>query len=134
VSLRLDLAQGLPDVLGDRVQLLQVILNLMRNAIEAMSADRRSILGVRSQVDESGDLLVSVEDSGTGIDKENLTRIFEPLFTTKQQGLGIGLSICKSIIESHHGDLSVTSVVGEGSTFYVKLPRADRRQLGTGRE
>jgi signal transduction histidine kinase len=133
VSLRLDLAQGLPDVLGDRVQLLQVILNLIRNAIEAMSADRRSILSVKSQVDGSGDLLVSVEDSGTGIDKGNLTHIFEPLFTTKQQGLGIGLSICKSIIESHHGELSVTSVVGEGSTFYVKLPRADGRQLGTGR-
>jgi signal transduction histidine kinase len=123
VSLRLDLAQGLPDVLGDRVQLLQVILNLIRNAIEAMTTDRRRILGVKSQVDGSGDVLVLVEDSGTGIDKENLARIFEPLFTTKQQGLGIGLSICKSIIESHHGKLSVTSVVGEGTTFYVKLPR-----------
>jgi signal transduction histidine kinase len=123
VSLRLDLAQGLPDVLGDRVQLLQVILNLIRNAVEAMSTDRRCILGVKSQVDESGDVLVSVEDSGTGIDKQNLTRIFEPLFTTKQQGLGIGLSICKSIIESHQGQLSVTSVVGEGTTFYIKLPR-----------
>jgi C4-dicarboxylate-specific signal transduction histidine kinase len=129
VSLRLDLAQGLPDVLGDRVQLLQVILNLIRNAIEAMSAGRRCILGVKSQVDGSGDVLVSVEDSGTGIDKDNLTRIFEPLFTTKQQGLGIGLSICKSIIESHVGDLSVTSVAGEGSTFYIKLPRADGREL-----
>jgi signal transduction histidine kinase len=134
VSLRLDLAQGLPDVLGDRVQLTQVILNLIRNAIEAMSADRRCILGVNSQVDKSGDVLVSVEDSGTGIDKENLTRIFEPLFTTKRQGLGIGLSICKSIIESHDGELSVTSAVGEGTTFYVQLPRADGRRLETVRE
>jgi signal transduction histidine kinase len=110
-------------VLGDRVQLLQVILNLIRNAIEAMSTDRPSILGVKSQLDESGDILVSVEDSGMGIDKKDLTRIFDPLFTTKQQGLGIGLSICKTIIESHHGRLWVTSAVGEGSTFYVKLPR-----------
>jgi signal transduction histidine kinase len=123
VSLRLDLAEGLPDVLGDRVQLLQVVLNLIRNAIEAMNTDRPRILGIRSRADESGDILVSVEDSGIGIDKKDVTRVFEPLFTTKQQGLGIGLSICKSIIESHHGHLSLTSVVGEGSTFYVKLPR-----------
>lgn len=123
VSLRLVLAEALPDVLGDRVQLLQVILNLVRNAIEAMSTDRPSILGVKSQVDESGDILVSVEDSGMGIDKKDLARIFDPLFTTKQQGLGIGLSICKTIIESHHGRLWVTSAVGEGSTFYIKLPR-----------
>jgi len=123
VSLRLDLAEGLPNVLGDRVQLLQVILNLIRNAIEAMSADRPRFLDVKSQVDESGDVLVLVEDSGTGIDKQNLTHIFDPLFTTKQQGLGIGLSICKSIIESHHGSLWVTSEIGKGSKFFIKLPR-----------
>ena len=123
VSLRLDLAEGLPNVLGDRVQLLQVILNLIRNAIEAMSADRPRFLDVKSQVDESGDVLVLVEDSGTGIDKQNLTHIFDPLFTTKQQGLGIGLSICKSIIESHHGSLWVTSEIGKGSEFFIKLPR-----------
>lgn len=123
VSLRLDLAEGLPDVLGDRVQLLQVMLNLIRNAIEAMSTDRPRILDVKSQVDESGDILVSVEDSGMGIDKKDLSRVFEPLFTTKQQGLGIGLSICKSIVESHHGRLRVSSEIGRGSTFYVKLPR-----------
>jgi C4-dicarboxylate-specific signal transduction histidine kinase len=123
VSLRLDLAEGLPDVLGDRVQLLQVILNLIRNAIEAMSADRPRILDVKSHVDESGDVLMLIEDSGTGIDKQNLTHIFDPLFTTKQQGLGIGLSICKSIVESHHGSLWVTSEVGKGSKFFIKLPR-----------
>jgi signal transduction histidine kinase len=123
VSVRLDLSEGLPDVLGDRVQLLQVILNLTRNAVEAMTPDRPSILHVKSQVDESGDVLVLVEDSGTGIDKQNLTRIFDPLFTTKQQGMGIGLSICKSIIESHHGRLWVTSTIGEGSRVFVKLPR-----------
>jgi signal transduction histidine kinase len=123
VLLRLDLAEPLPDVLGDRVQLLQVMLNLIRNAIEAMTANRPRILRIKSQVDESGDVVVSVEDSGMGIDRQDLTRVFDPLFTTKQQGLGIGLSICKTIIEGHHGRLWVTSAVGEGSTFYVNLPR-----------
>jgi signal transduction histidine kinase len=123
VSLRLELAESLPDIFCDRVQLLQVILNLIRNAIEAMPADRARILRIRSEADESGDVLVSVVDSGTGIDKQDLARIFDPLFTTKQQGLGIGLSICKTIVENHHGHLWVTSAIGEGSTFYVKLPR-----------
>jgi signal transduction histidine kinase len=123
VSLRLQLAEQLPDVIGDRVQLLQVILNLIRNAIEAMAVDGQRTLGIRSQIDGAGDVLVSVEDSGTGIDKQNLDRIFDSLFTTKQQGMGMGLSICKSIIESHHGRLWAMSAMGEGSTFFIKLPR-----------
>jgi signal transduction histidine kinase len=80
-------------------------------------------LWIRSQADESGDVLVSVEDSGTGISKQDIGRIFDPLFTTKPQGLGIGLSICRTIIEEHAGRLWVISTVGEGSTFFVKLPR-----------
>ncbi|HSV22650.1 MAG TPA: ABC transporter substrate binding protein [Xanthobacteraceae bacterium] len=123
VLLTLDLDESLPDLIGDRVQLLQVILNLIRNAIEAMSPDRVQTLRIRSELDESRDILVSVEDSGTGIDQQNIGRVFEPLFTTKPQGLGIGLSICRSIIESHDGRLWVTSTVGRGSTFFIKLPR-----------
>ena len=123
ISLRLELNQSLPEILGDRVQLLQVILNLMRNAIDAIGSNDRRFLQIGSQVDGSGDILVSVEDSGTGIKKEDVDRIFQPLFTTKSKGLGIGLSICRSIIERHDGRLWVVSTVGQGSTFFVKLPR-----------
>jgi signal transduction histidine kinase len=123
VSLTLEQNEWLPEILGDRVQLLQVILNLIRNAIEAMSPDRARTLHIKSERDESGDVLVSVQDSGTGIDQQNLARIFDPLFTTKPQELGIGLSICRSIIESHYGRLWVTSKIGQGSTFFINLPR-----------
>jgi signal transduction histidine kinase len=123
VSLALELGERLPRVLGNRVQLLQVILNLIRNAIEAAAPDRPGTLRIESRTDESGDILVSVEDSGTGISKQDVGRIFEPLFTTKPKGLGVGLSICRSIIEDHDGRLWVISTVGEGSTFFAKLPR-----------
>ena len=123
VSLQLDLAERLPEVLGDRVQLLQVILNLIRNAVDAMGADGQRFLRIKTQVDNSGDILVSIEDSGQGMDSQVLARIFDPLFTTKREGLGIGLSICKTIIESHEGCIWVKSAVAEGSTFYIKLPR-----------
>jgi signal transduction histidine kinase len=123
VSLALELGERLPHVLGNRVQLLQVMLNLIRNAIEAAAPDRPGTLRIRSRTDETGDILVSVEDSGTGISKQDVGRIFDPLFTTKPKGLGIGLSICRSIIEDHDGRLWVLSALGDGSTFFVKLPR-----------
>jgi signal transduction histidine kinase len=123
VLVRLELNEQAPKIFGDRVQLLQVILNLIRNAIDAIGSNELRVLHLRSQVDDSGDVLISVEDSGTGITKENIDHIFEPLFTTKSKGLGIGLSICRSIIEGHDGSLWVTSTVGHGSTFFIKLPR-----------
>ena len=123
VSLRLELNEWLPEILGNRVQLLQVILNLIRNRIEAMNSDLARTLHIKSEPDESGDVLMSVQDSGTGIDQQNVIRIFDPLFTTKPKGLGIGLSICRTIIEGHDGRLWVNSTVGKGSTFFIKLPR-----------
>jgi signal transduction histidine kinase len=123
VLLTLELNEWLPEILGDQVQLLQVILNLIRNAIDAVDSARTRTLRIKSERDESGDILVSVEDSGTGIDQQNVGRVFDPLFTTKSQGMGIGLSICRSIIESHDGRIWVTSTVGQGSTFFIKLPR-----------
>jgi signal transduction histidine kinase len=122
VSLRLELNEWLPDILGVRVQLLQVMLNLLRNAIEAMESARERTLRIKSDLDNSGDILVSVQDSGAGIDQQNLDHIFDPLFTTKPEGLGIGLSICRSIIESHGGCLWAISMVGHGSTFFIQLP------------
>jgi signal transduction histidine kinase len=99
------------------------MLNLVRNAIETMECARERTLRIKSDLDESGDILVSLEDSGAGIDQQDLGHIFDPLFTTKPQGLGIGLSICRSIIQGHGGRLWAVSTVGRGSTFFIQLPR-----------
>ncbi len=124
VSLRLDLAPTLPAVLGDRVQLQQVIINLMVNGIEAMATvtDRSPELVVRSQLDDSGHVLVAVEDSGVGIDPENAKRLFNAFFTTKPSGMGMGLSICRSIIENHGGRLWVSPRTPHGTTFRFTIP------------
>ena len=124
VSLRLDLAPTLPAVLGDRVQLQQVIINLMVNGIEAMATvtDRSPELVVRSQLDDSGQVLVAVEDSGVGIDPENAERLFNAFFTTKPSGMGMGLSICRSIIENHGGRLWVSPRTPHGTNFRFTIP------------
>ena len=124
VSLRLDLAPTLPAVLGDRVQLQQVIINLIVNGMEAMApvTDRPRELVVRSQLDDSGQVLVAVEDSGVGIDPENAKQLFNAFFTTKPSGMGMGLSICRSIIENHGGRLWASRNAGPGATFQFTLP------------
>jgi signal transduction histidine kinase len=124
VSLRMELAPLLPAILGDRVQLQQVVINLVMNGIEAMQsvADRRRELVVRSGQDESGQALISVSDCGIGIAAENVERLFNPFFTTKSSGMGMGLSICRSIIESHGGRLWVTENLPHGATFQFTLP------------
>jgi PAS domain S-box-containing protein len=123
VSLRLDLAPTLPAVLGDRVQLQQVIINLVVNGMEAMApvTDRPRKLVVSSQLDDSGDVLVAVEDSGLGIDPENANKLFNAFFTTKPSGMGMGLSICRSIIEDHGGRLRASRNAGPGATFQFTL-------------
>jgi C4-dicarboxylate-specific signal transduction histidine kinase len=124
VSVRLGLTEGLPQVTADRIQLVQVVLNLVRNASDAMASidNRPRILRMRSVANGSGDVLITIEDSGTGIDPENLDRVFEPFFTTKPQGMGMGLSICRSIIEDHGGRLSVAVATPYGSVFQIALP------------
>jgi len=113
-----------PTVLCDHVQLQQVILNLIANAINAMStvADRPRVLRVQTALKGTGHLLIAVEDSGIGIDRDQLDRIFEPFFTTKSHGMGLGLWLCRSIVEAHRGSLTVTSEVGRGSLFRIDLP------------
>src|ERR1700730_5095243 len=99
----------LPQVRGDRIQLQQVLLNLITNAIDSMAAkDGARVLSVRSEVHDGGGVIVSVADTGTGIGSQELERIFNPLFTTKSGGMGMGLSICRSIIEAHDGQLWAT--------------------------
>jgi signal transduction histidine kinase len=126
VSLEMELGPALPLVLGDRVQLQQVVLNLIMNGIEAMSAvpDRPRALVIRSDARELG-LEVTVQDSGIGLDPRNLDHIFDTFFTTKPNGMGMGLSICRSIIEAHRGRLWASrDPVVQGATFRFSLPAA----------
>ena len=110
--------------MGDRVQLQQVIVNLILNGIEAMSAvaDRPRRLVIRSEMQDSDEVLVAVRDSGVGIDPKNERRIFDAFFTTKAQGMGMGLSISHSIIEAHGGRLWASSNSDYGATLQFTLP------------
>jgi C4-dicarboxylate-specific signal transduction histidine kinase len=124
VSLRTDFAKGLPLILGDRIQLQQVILNLIINAVEAMSATSegsRDLL-ISTAQDESNGVVVAVRDSGPGLSPESLERLFDPFYTTKAGGMGMGLSICRSIIEVHGGRVWATTNVPHGATFQFTLP------------
>jgi signal transduction histidine kinase len=112
----------LPAVHGDRVQLQQVLLNLITNAIHAMATrDESRVLSVRSEAYKEGGVLVSIADTGPGIDPHDMNRIFNPLFTTKADGMGMGLAICRSIIEAHDGRLWVTANAPQGAVFQFTL-------------
>jgi signal transduction histidine kinase len=123
ISIRSDLAEGLPKVMADRVQLQQVFMNLMLNGIEAMK-DMGTVgeLTIRSQQGDSSQLLISIGDTGVGLMPEQVEQIFNPFYTTKAQGTGMGLPISRSIIESHGGRLWVSPNLGRGATFQFTLP------------
>jgi len=124
VILRTDFEAGLPAVTGDRVQLQQVILNLILNGADAMRAvgeHPRNLLVVTAREDTNR-VRLSVRDSGVGIDPQNLQKIFDAFYTTKSHGMGVGLSISRSIIEGHHGHLWATSNEGPGATFSFSIP------------
>jgi PAS domain S-box-containing protein len=124
ISLRTELAPSLPMILGDRVQLQQVIINLVMNGIEAMQpiTDRQLELVIRSDQDEMRRVHVSVTDCGVGISAEIANRLFNAFFTTKSSGMGMGLSICRSIVEAHEGRLSISPNEGPGTTVQFVLP------------
>jgi signal transduction histidine kinase len=124
VVVRQELADDLPPVPGDRVQLQQVILNLLLNASDAMSAvdDRPRQLVVRTERSEDGGITMLVRDSGVGLKTHDAERLFEAFYTTKRDGMGIGLSVSRSIIERHHGRLRATPNEGPGATFAFTLP------------
>jgi PAS domain S-box-containing protein len=131
VSLRMEFAPALPVVLADRVQLQQVMINLVMNGIEAMQAvtDRPRELVIRSRQDEPQQVLVSVADCGVGISAEHTDRLFNAFFTTKASGMGMGLSICRSIMEAHGGRLWASANLPHGATFQFTLPvNADMRR------
>jgi signal transduction histidine kinase len=130
VDLHTQLDQRLPTIQGNRVQLQQVVLNLVMNAIEAMHPVQRRVLKVQTDQTEGGMVRVLIEDTGTGIDPSRLGRIFKPLFTTKATGMGMGLSICHSIIESHGGQIWAAPAANRGTIFQFELPINRGREPG----
>ena len=124
VSICTELSAELPQVPANQIQLRQVMVNLITNAVDAMSAvtNRARVLRIKTEEHKLDGVLITVEDSGVGIEPQNLDRIFDTFFTRKSQGMGMGLSICRSIIEGHDGRLSVALAQPHGSIFHVSLP------------
>jgi signal transduction histidine kinase len=110
-------------IVADRVQLQQVLMNLMLNGIEAMK-DTGGVLNVKSQLSENGQIEIAVKDTGPGLPLEKADQIFDSFFTTKPQGSGMGLAICKSIVESQGGRIWANGNGGRGATFHFNLPAA----------
>ncbi len=124
VSVRTELADGLPPIEGDRVQLQQVALNLVINAVEAMSGvskEARELL-ISTGTTEAGDVRVTVQDLGPGVDLNGVNRLFEAFYTTKPSGTGIGLAICRSIVEAHGGRLWAETNRPQGAVFQFTVP------------
>jgi PAS domain S-box-containing protein len=124
ISLDAALHEDLPQVMADRVQLQQVIMNLITNAIDAMASvtDRPRVLRIKSEIRNGDAVVVAIEDTGAGIDPGKMDRLFDPFFTTKPDGMGVGLSICRSIVEAHNGDLRTSAGAEHGSVFWFDLP------------
>jgi PAS domain S-box-containing protein len=124
VKVHAQLAEELPAVLGDALQLERVVLNLVINGIEAMIpvTDRPRELGIRSEIDEAGDILIAVQDSGVGFDPGAVDRLFDTFYSTKPRGMGMGLSICRSIVQSHGGRLWAASGSPHGAVIQFTLP------------
>lgn len=124
-TLRAELAPDLPPTEADRIQLQQVILNLLRNALDAMISveDRLREVLIKTELEENGAVRFSVTDAGIGFDPQSTDRLFEPFFSTKQAGMGMGLSVSRSIIENHHGRLWASLNDGAGATFSFSVPR-----------
>ncbi|OYO30933.1 sensor histidine kinase [Janthinobacterium sp. PC23-8] len=129
LRIRVDTDLTAPQCYGDPVQLQQVLQNLVANAIDAMRAveDRPRILGIRAVCDERGTVLVTVSDSGCGIAPALLQNLFDPLVTSKPHGMGMGLAICRSIVELHGGEIRVDSNPAHGSTFTFSLPMTEHQ-------
>jgi C4-dicarboxylate-specific signal transduction histidine kinase len=109
-------------VMGDRIQLQQVLLNLITNAMEAMdTVDDPRVLAVRSEAQDNGGVMVAIADTGNGVAAGDVQRVFTPLYTTKRSGMGMGLSICRSIIEAHEGTLWVVPNAPRGAVFQFAL-------------
>jgi signal transduction histidine kinase len=122
IECQVNLSEHVPPIIGNEVQLQQVILNLVMNAIESMHSVEPRELSIKSEIAGHDSVCVSIADTGSGIDVADLNRIFKPMFTTKTRGMGMGLSICKSIIEAHNGQIWVSANAPRGSIFHFELP------------
>ena len=122
IELQAQLDDRFPKVLSNQVQLQQVILNLVMNAIESMSSLQTRVLRIKTALSQTNTVHVSIEDTGMGIKESDLARLFQPMFTTKERGMGMGLSICHSIIETHGGRISASPRANGGSIFQFELP------------
>jgi len=124
ISVETRLSAEVPEIIGNRVQLQQVILNLLANAVDAMDSmpDSDRMLKITANRQEPNGVLITVEDSGPGIAPENIERIFEPFYTTKPQGMGMGLTICRSIVEAHGGSLVAAPSRLGGLAMQISLP------------
>ena len=133
IDLQLELDESVPDVLGDRVQIQQILLNLFTNAVEAMTSvdGHQRLLSIKSEVNDQDGALITIKDSGSGIAAPNVDRIFDAFFTTKPHGMGMGLSICRSIVENHGGSLWAERGNPCGAVFRMKLPVGAGRFPGT---
>ena len=129
VNLDTKLAENLPTILGDSVQLQQVMLNLVINALDSSSQQQEGprFVDIFTKFDDS-EVQLLVRDSGKGIQQDQLLQIFEPFFTTKKEGLGMGLSICRSIVKQHGGRIWAKSEYGSGASFYCAFPTAKAKQ------
>jgi signal transduction histidine kinase len=127
IEIRANLNEHIPPVIGNEIQLKQVILNVVMNAIDSMCSTEIRILSVKSELTGQDRVLVSIADTGRGIESSNVNRIFEPLFTTKPRGMGMGLSICRSIIENHGGRIWADPGAPKGAIFHFEFPTASWR-------
>jgi C4-dicarboxylate-specific signal transduction histidine kinase len=123
-QLTLDIEPALPTVLGDRVQLQQVMVNLLVNAVQAMAGQHTQRLFVSARPSQNGMIEIRVRDTGPGIAPEQLESLFEPFYTTKAEGMGMGLPICRTTVEGHGGALTVNTNLRRGAEFVVTLPAA----------
>jgi two-component system sensor kinase FixL len=123
------LAPGLPRILANRVEIQQVLVNLFRNAMEAMRGQPRRVLAIATEMDGPDAVMVSVSDSGPGIDPDILARLFQPFATGKANGVGLGLRICQSIVEAHEGRIWAAPNADGGVTFRFRLPVIDLAEL-----
>jgi PAS domain S-box-containing protein len=128
VTLKLDLSAEVPDVSGDKVQLQQVVINLITNGLQAMAGDRAhgAVLEISSRLLSNGRVSLSIVDQGTGIAPDAIGELFNPFFTTKPDGMGMGLSICRSIVEAHGGEIQASNNLTAGATITITLPRHGR--------
>jgi signal transduction histidine kinase len=121
---------SMPRAIADRVQIGQAVLNLLTNAVQAMTSrlptnGQRDTLSLRGRVLDNGQVQLEVSDSGSGINADHLDKIFEPLFTTKARGIGLGLAVSRTLVRANGGDITATSRPGEGATFFLTLPSTD---------